>query len=153
MRAGVIQKRRMQDHARPVDRAIASGNSMESKLIWQYLTSNRPIHCRRTLDQYGYPSLRDTSVRDGDQILYKRTRPPRPEKELYESPLEHITGILQANRFPAGQHASIGTNDDASKVLMVDQLWLWVVDQRMFFTLSFIRSQALLNSNFINPFY
>ena len=146
MRADVIGKRRMQVHARPVDRAIASGVSMESKLIWQYLTSNRPIHCRRTLDQYGYPSLRNTSVRDSDQILYKRTRPPRPEIEPHELPREHITGKLRANKIPVDQQVELDRKEGASKVLMVDQLWLWVVDQRMFCTLSFIRSQALYTS-------
>ena len=129
LRARVMEKRGKQDHARPVDRDVADGKSMERKLIWQYLTSNRPIHCRRTLDQYGYPSLLNTSARDADQVLYKRTRRPPPEADPRESTMEHITGILRANRFPAVRHPQIGRYDDASKVLMVDQLWLWVIDQ------------------------
>lgn len=73
-RAALI-KRRHEDHrARPVDREIANGKSMEYKLIWQYLRSDLPLHCRRTLDQFGYPSLQNTSVRDEDQVLYKRTK-------------------------------------------------------------------------------
>lgn len=73
-RAKIIKRRRKQPHARPVDKEVATGHSMEHKLIWQHLTSAWPVHSRRTLDQYGYPTLRDTTVRDGDQILYKRTK-------------------------------------------------------------------------------
>ena len=101
-RAALI-KRRLEDmRARPVDTDVANGRSMESKLIWQYLTSNLPLHCRRTLDQFGYPSLRNTASRDADQVLYRRTK--------------LITSMYGA------------LEDVVAKVLMVDQLWLWILD-------------------------
>lgn len=43
-------------------------------MIWQFLGHDPPINCRRTLDQYRYPSLRDTRARDDDQMLYKMTK-------------------------------------------------------------------------------
>ena len=120
-RATVIHERRNETRARPVDQKIAEGRSMESKLIWQYLMSNLPLHCRRTLDQFGYPSLRNTAVRDADQVLYKRTKADKDTQPLRETPMKHL------------KHASKSlpvhsTSDGAAKVLMVDQLWLWVLD-------------------------
>ena len=125
-RAALI-KRRHEDHrARPVDREIANGKSMENKLIWQYLKSDLPLHCRRTLDQFGYPSLRNTSVRDADQVLYKRTKvdkdSPAP-REIAAKHLKHIGRGIGRQSSIAGAH-----EDVIAKVLMVDQLWLWVLD-------------------------
>ena len=92
---------------------------MECKLIWRYLTSDRPVHCRRTLDQYGYPSLRNTHVRDQDQVLYKRTR---AHKESHDQWLDAHSSDNQSHQ--------LSRADDSAKVLMVDQLWLWIVDSR-----------------------
>ena len=124
-RAAVINKRREQTRARPVDQKIATGSSMESKLIWQYLMSDLPLHCRRTLDQFGYPSLRNTSVRDGDQILYKRTKAEKDSQPSRESVKQAKHIGRSSSRLPASNSAM---GDGAAKVLMVDQLWLWVLD-------------------------
>ena len=60
-REAIIKRRRQQSQVRPIAKDVLYGWSMELKVIWQYLTSDRPIHCRRTLDQYGNPNLRTTS--------------------------------------------------------------------------------------------
>lgn len=139
-RASVINRRREQAHARPIPKDVALGRSMEHKLIWQHLISDRPIHCRRTLDQYGYPSLRNTSVRDGDQILYKRTKidpdAPSPLKESrlkhkHRSAAERQSVAVGASKDPSRGAAYI---DDAAKVLMVDQMWLWIIDNQTVIT-------------------
>ena len=128
-RASVIKRRREQADARPVARDVAYGKSLEQKIIWQYLTSDRPVHCRRTLDQYGYPSLRNTIVRDGDQILYKRTRPNA------DAFLRAITGDRsQSVRMSMGPQSSLGLDGGSAKVLMVDQLWLWIIDSQTIIT-------------------
>jgi hypothetical protein len=61
-------------------------SSPEMQLIWQYLSSDTHLHCRRTLDQYMYSTLPDTSVRDRDQILYKCSAPDldRPKSPDFE---------------------------------------------------------------------
>ena len=46
-RTAVIKKRGPHAHVRPIDQEIATGNSLEGKLIWQYLNSKWPLHCRR----------------------------------------------------------------------------------------------------------
>ena len=132
-RADVIGRRREQPHARPIAEQVAAGKSMEHKLIWQHLTSDRPVHCRRTLDQYGYPSLRNTSVRDGDQILFKRTKGDVDAQPLKDSSMKQK---LRTHRSAASrQSSSLPVADDgAAKVLMVDQLWLWIVDNQTVIT-------------------
>ena len=131
-RAEIIKLRRNQPHARPIAKHVASGNSMEHKLIWQHLTSDHPVHCRRTLDQYGYPSLRNTSVRDADQILYKRTKPDADVPPPKELSMKHK---LQSSRAAAARQSSMpNAEDSVAKVLMVDQLWLWIVDGKTVIT-------------------
>ncbi|MCJ1313734.1 hypothetical protein MMC25_007414 [Agyrium rufum] len=129
-RATVIRQRSKQKDCCPVDRDVARGRSIEHKLIWQYHQSNRPLHFRRTLDQYGYPSLRNTSVRDSDQVLYKRTRTRRNDEETHKAgSMQHIMAILHATRAPGTHVSRVKTlNDSHAKVLLVDQLWLFVMD-------------------------
>ena len=111
-------------------------SSIEEKLIRHYLVepSNLPLHQRRTLDQYGYPNLRSTHARDHDQILYKRTSEtikarrgpaadPEPRKALGRGP--HIK--VKAAKSSASA-ADDKRAEDEAKVIMVDQLWLWITD-------------------------
>ena len=138
-RTAVINRRRKQAHAHPIAKDIALGRSMEHKLIWQHLTSDRPIHCRRTLDQYGYPSLRNTSVRDADQILYKRTKFDNDAIPPKESKLKHKNrSTARRQSIAAGisndANAAAATADDTAKVLMVDQMWLWIIDNQTVIT-------------------
>ena len=138
-RAEIIKRRREQAHARPIAKDITSSRSMEHKLIWQYLSSDRPYHCRRTLDQYGYPSLRNTSVRDGDQILYKRTKADA-ETSIPKEPIPKHKYRPPPGRRSVAAGANIEANDEAAKssenakVLMVDQLWLWIIDRQTVIT-------------------
>lgn len=129
--AAIIKKRSEQAHARPVIPEIARSKSMTHKLIWQHLTSDRPVHCRRTLDQYGYPSLRNTAVRDADQILYKRTKRKSEAESSQEPPVKEKL----SSRSSAGPKRRLnGDDDNDAKVLMVDQLWLWIMDNQTVIT-------------------
>ena len=60
-----------------------------------------PLHIRRTLDQSYFLSLKDTSERDRDQVVYRET------KLAWQEP------------------------GDITRVVMVDQLWLWILDERL----------------------
>ena len=114
------------------DFGVSNGKLLEHKLIWQYLfdSSDLPLHIRRTLDQYGYPSLDNTSRRDKDQVMYKATR---LQLKSYQS---HKRSGDQANLSPSSilqTRPQVGFNltakKDEIKILMVDQLWCWVVDR------------------------
>ena len=66
----------------------------EVMLIHAYLLEPSPLHPRRTLDQFYYPTS-NTSSRDQDQVVYRYYR-----KHSLSEP----------------------------KILMIDQLWLWILD-------------------------
>jgi hypothetical protein len=66
-------------------------------LVDGYLNEKRPLHPRRTLDQFSYYMLPSTETRDIDQVIYRWARYPWKVKA------EH------------------------RPVLMVDQLWLWAL--------------------------
>ncbi|KAL4867446.1 hypothetical protein BDV12DRAFT_186728 [Aspergillus spectabilis] len=116
-RRRVIEERLRQGRSRPVPDDI-SRSSLESRLIWKFLGNEPPIHIRRTLDQFGYPNLRSTVARDDDQMLWKRTR-----KTV------NINDEL-GNSTPMQDTSDHQTTFVDGKVLMVDQLWLWIVDQK-----------------------
>jgi hypothetical protein len=42
------------------------------ELLRRYLYKRRPVHLRRTLDQYYYSYLADTNDRDGDQVVMRQ---------------------------------------------------------------------------------
>lgn len=64
-------------------------------------------HPRRTLDQFLHRSM-DTDERDQDQVVFRYQREPKPR--------------------------GLEIPDDKCKVIMVDQLWLWVVNEKLIIT-------------------
>ncbi|KAJ5920077.1 hypothetical protein N7516_010935 [Penicillium verrucosum] len=120
-RRKVVEDRLNQGRSRPVPGRISKA-SLEAQLIWTYLGCEPPVHFRRTLDQYGYPNLRSTIARDDDQMLWKRTRrPARIDEQLKE--------YLQSAHDDPENEENVGEFMDGN-VLMVDQLWLWILDQK-----------------------
>lgn len=138
----VIQKRMKRPSPYPMDEKVAKGHSIEHKLIWQYVTNaaDLPLHHRRSLDQYRYPALKDLNARDRDQVLYKRTkaeRKPEPGSNVKDN---HIPAedskktVLRRAREKIAEHRRSQDDSqrpiitDRGKVLLVDQLWCWVLD-------------------------
>lgn len=85
----ILIKKRRQDLLQTAD--------ADERLLRKYLISERPVHIRRTLDQSYYWTLKDTQMRDRDQVVYRAT-----------------------NRHDQ--------NPRIPRVVMVDQLWLWILD-------------------------
>ncbi len=87
----------------------------EREMLKDYLHHDPPFHPRRTLDQSYYWTLKTTKKRDRDQVVYRGTA---PKKEFLHS----------------GAHCSVGCSacrEDIRKVprvIMVDQLWMWILD-------------------------
>ena len=139
-----------QERVRPIREDIAASKSIETKLIWQYLGSEPPLHCRRTLDQFGYPNLRSCEARDDDQMLWKRTRPKSSASVPWNKSSKESTYHQQDSCNPLEpselqNDCSVRTRSDDDEalrkrwdvvqekiddgnVLMVDQLWLWVME-------------------------
>ncbi|TVY80430.1 hypothetical protein LSUE1_G004752 [Lachnellula suecica] len=143
-RRRLIKRRIRQGRSRPVPQSISKLESLELKVVWQFLGHDPPINCRRTLDQFGYPGLLDTRARDDDQMLYKMTkqRGSNPSDVLYEYNVEE-KGEADGENVETPAEGEDGEDSDESEsgseeeededildgnVLMVDQVWLWVVD-------------------------
>jgi hypothetical protein len=72
----------------------------DEKILRYHIPGRSWLHMRRTLDQSYYPTLQDTRLRDQNQVVERYSR-----KQQGDSWTEH-------------------------RVLMVDQLWLWVLGGR-----------------------
>ncbi|KAM0282095.1 hypothetical protein ACHAO9_010416 [Fusarium lateritium] len=86
--------------------------------------SRSTAHTPMTLDQYYYPTLTDTDSRDKDQVLSKYL-------ELK---------ALQADRPPTTSTVPNSTDrtvkDRPISILKVDQIWMWIVDEKTIITAS-----------------
>lgn len=78
--------------------ADAMDYEADERLLRENLYKDPPLHIRRTLDQSYFLTLDDTENRDKDQVVYRETK--------------------------AGK--SFHTYN--TRVVMVDQLWLWILD-------------------------
>jgi Mg2+ and Co2+ transporter CorA len=136
VRSEILKRRWEILSPRPIDRKVLGSRSLEHKLIWQFLTRDpSSLHCRRTLDQYGYPSLRDIEARDNDQVLYKKTRPTKSSGDNFQGTSTE-TATLTAKKLRSVHHRKKSKMLDPGTacVLMVDQLWCWVVSEDVVLT-------------------
>ncbi|KAK4183856.1 hypothetical protein QBC35DRAFT_442582 [Podospora australis] len=100
---------------RPRKLKTLSTKDETTRLIRGYFKDNSlSLHCRRTLDQFTYHMLGDTEKRDNDQVIFKWAR-----KEYYRQRRR------QRQKVGTGYETSI---EDAFPVLMIDQLWLWILE-------------------------
>ncbi len=84
---------------RPLTQVLAEIKTRrEAQLLSGYLDSKqvKPVHCRRTLDQFSYYMLNSTEARDKGQVSYRWARDPKVCAHAKNRP-----------------------------IVMVDQLWLW----------------------------
>jgi hypothetical protein len=124
-----------------------SGNWSKSKK-WE-----PPLHIRRTLDQSYFSMVEDTADRDTDQVVYRQTR---MRKEKHHKEENEKTGSSRSNNTPGQSEVSEsnvnlinsvtsattstlngpGQNKKkitklvgVTRVVMVDQLWLWILGE------------------------
>jgi hypothetical protein len=129
------------------------------ELLRRYLFKRRPVHLRRTLDQYYYSHLADTNFRDGDQVVMRQLNENTKNLKLKDDPKykrlldikEEEEEIAKAGFLPRTIR-KVSTSrpmklkevnsqllkieqapyrDGNSPILMVDQLWLWVIDESL----------------------
>ncbi|KAK3303310.1 uncharacterized protein B0T15DRAFT_560288 [Chaetomium strumarium] len=143
-RRKLIAKRRSHGRAKPVPKWVAQQDSLELKVIWEYIGYDPPLNCRRTLDQFGHHSLRDTNSRDDDQMLYKLTKKDEPSSRWSRISDDSSIRSFVGGSAPSAKGGSVSSSpDDADDdsfgvepgpelkngcVLMIDQLWLWSID-------------------------
>ncbi|KAM7197382.1 hypothetical protein V8F33_005603 [Rhypophila sp. PSN 637] len=139
-RRKIIAARMRHGRASPVPPKVAERTeSLESRIIWKYLGHDPPMNWRRTLDQFGYPSLADTNARDDDQMLYKLTKEdpnPTVKKARNWVPARHSLSSKVSLIRESESEDDSDTDSEAEeetylrdgKLLMVDQLWLWTIN-------------------------
>jgi len=100
---------------------------------------DRYLHVRRTLDQFYYSTLPDADARTTDQVVYKFAMKQHEKEEKRRSHEEHKVRFLEIEKGITEQpdeiEPEIETHDhhepqipwDPPKVIMVNQLWMWVL--------------------------
>ncbi|KAJ5626613.1 hypothetical protein N7528_004040 [Penicillium herquei] len=81
----------------------------------------RIIHHPMTLDQYYYPTLANTDQRDDDQVLSKYIETQQ-------------TKWLQGKQGSKGRPQTEAEQTGKKKILTVDQLWIWIIDEKTIIT-------------------
>ncbi|KAI0964955.1 hypothetical protein F4678DRAFT_454429 [Xylaria arbuscula] len=104
----------------------------DKMLLRKYLPEDPPIHPRRTLDQAFYWTLNSTKKRDKDQVIYRSTTVTHDNLHRYDH---------KQKEWP--DHKGLENRDcetcrsnmkKLSRVVMVDQLWMWILDGQTLIT-------------------
>ncbi|KAI3325669.1 hypothetical protein HD806DRAFT_453892 [Xylariaceae sp. AK1471] len=103
----------------------------DKKLLRKYLPLDPSIHPRRTLDQGFYWTLNSTKKRDRDQVVYRGTTANRSNFHQYDREKGNWPDHQGLNGSCESCKASI---KKVSRVVMVDQLWMWVLDEKTIIT-------------------
>ncbi|KAI8959193.1 hypothetical protein F5Y11DRAFT_14258 [Daldinia sp. FL1419] len=111
-------------------------NYRDKKLLRRYLTTDPPLHPRRTLDQAYHWTLNSTWERDQDQVVYRHTN-AKPESFHKWQPVDN-------NKLICKEHIDFGIKDKCeeckrniqklTRIIMVDQLWMWILDAETIIT-------------------
>lgn len=114
----------------------------DEKIIGQYLMNSSPLHPRRTLDQSYYWTLRDTRSRDRDQVVYRGTAPS--PKLLHHDCPKKFTKREKKEKPCVQCHEN---SKKVARVVMVDQLWMWILDESKCITITNSVSSILVETN------
>ncbi|KAI3317359.1 hypothetical protein HD806DRAFT_371282 [Xylariaceae sp. AK1471] len=108
-------------------------NYRDNALLQKYLFEDPPLQPRRTLDQGYYTTLSSTRPRDRNQVVYRATTPDLASCHR----LDPFTGLWTCpeDELSSGECEKCHENiRKVSRVVMVDQLWMWVLDQKTIVT-------------------
>ncbi|KAK0667680.1 hypothetical protein QBC41DRAFT_323498 [Cercophora samala] len=132
----------------------------DQRMLEKYLYHDPPLHPRRTLDQSYYWTLKTTKVRDRDQVVYRGTNMNldychrlEPQPTTTESgPCSWLKGVFHKGSDKdasnvtlkwtrhwekTDEHGCEHCRSDIRKIsqlVMVDQLWMWVLDESTIIT-------------------
>jgi hypothetical protein len=126
----------------------------EQYLIGGYLNKEPPLHMRRSLDQFYYISKLDDMIDylDMDQVVYKHFDKKMPKKkksqpsaspsgswETETTMSESLGNVTSENLYLETKHSEAfkellqkwekeSKTTEEHPIVIVDQLWLWVID-------------------------
>lgn len=116
---------------------IVITNFRETEKIRRYVDVEPPLHLRRTLAQYSHYGKHDTMQYDKRQILLLQNYPKSDPDSLYKDykATANSADELFTTSKPRAEtpHVYEGVHwlrwsGHYDKLLMVDQLWLWILD-------------------------
>lgn len=108
-------------------------NYRDKKQLENYIGGDTPLHPRRTLDQAYHWTLNTTKKRDRDQVVYRATTTPLDEYHSFDPK----TGTWPDHEDFKIEGVCIECRSrikKVSRVIMVDQLWMWVLDAKTIIT-------------------
>lgn len=102
-------------------------NHRDKEFIKKYLHEDPPLHPRRTLDQAYYWSLDNTDARDQDQVVYRATKATAKRDHTYDSENMVWKQHRKCTLKDGCEHCRSKIRH-VPKLVMVDQLWMWILD-------------------------
>ncbi|KAI0475262.1 hypothetical protein GGR56DRAFT_666354 [Xylariaceae sp. FL0804] len=110
-------------------------NYRDKQLLRKFLCNDPPLHPRRTLDQAYYWSLNTTKSRDRDQVVYRATTVPSGDFHSFDATTGKWEGHDDSPGKPCQpcQHCTSNIRR-LSRIVMVDQLWMWILDSHTIIT-------------------
>lgn len=111
----------------------AIANYRGKKLLETYLFDQAALHPRRTLDQAYFSTLKLSDLRDRDQVLYRATTVNRGDIHRYDHKERTWVNHLEHEQGEACDKCRDNVRKQ-SRVIMVDQLWMWILDAQTIIT-------------------
>lgn len=115
----------------------------DKKLLQSFLMTDPPMHPRRTLDQAYYWSLNTTNSRDRDQVVYRATTADPLNFHRWDPDRCVWTDHAREENMTSAEWSDLGHTNCSdctanirkiSRLIMVDQLWMWVLDEKTIIT-------------------
>lgn len=128
----------------------------DQRIMEEYLFKYPPLHPRRTLDQAYFWRLRNTRLRDRDQVIYRYTNAEFAHKYRPQPPSDpkndRSSASVKSSNASKGLHGDHTHQENwvwtrhgqyeeqngcdqceedirkVSRAIMVDQLWMWILD-------------------------
>lgn len=104
----------------------------DKKLLEKFLCHDPPLHPRRTLDQAYYWTLDTSRTRDRDQVIYRATTTPFGKFHSFD-PDKGWEGHENLKEEETCKECRENIRK-VSRVVMVDQLWMWILDKQTIIT-------------------
>ncbi|KAI0835885.1 hypothetical protein F5Y06DRAFT_298986 [Hypoxylon sp. FL0890] len=117
-------------------------NYRDKKILREHLCKNPPLHPRRTLDQAYHWTLRSTRKRDKDQVVYRSTTAKPTDFHKFTLKDDGKDNDGMNGEWKVHKEFEITNNcqeckmniQKLSRVIMVDQLWMWILDAKTIIT-------------------
>lgn len=109
-------------------------NYRDKQLLRDFLVADSPLHPRRTLDQAYYWTLKSTRSRDRDQVVYRATTANSESFHRYNPKKGQFEDHEHMKKDNNGCRDCTDKIKKVSRVIMVDQLWMWILDAKTIIT-------------------